>query len=94
MIIHLGYDNFVGVFLLQMQDKLMQMVHKDFILLTFGFLQLGYIVLVKLPLDLMKELQAFNPVFGNCHTRCEVRRKSVLHYDWSWMSDFTISIIT
>ena len=77
-----------------MQDELLQMEHKDFILLTFGFLQLGLIVLVKLPLDLMEELQAFNPVFGNSYTRCKVRRKSVLHYDWCWMSNFTISIST
>jgi len=55
-----------------MQDKFIQMVYKDLILLAFGFLHLGLIVLIELPLNLIKELHGFHLVFGNCHTRCKV----------------------
>ena len=75
-----------------MRDQLLQMEHKDLILLPFGLLQLRLIALFKLALDLVEELQAFNPVLGDCHACCEVRRKSVLHHDWGWMADFAIGI--
>ena len=72
-----------------MQDKFIQMVYKDLILLAFGFLHLGLIVLIELPLNLIKELHGFHLVFGNCHTRCKVGCKRILFYDRNWMTDFT-----
>ena len=69
------------------------MVHKNFVFLAFCLDQLGFFILIQLPLNLVNELHGFHPVLRNRHAGSKVGCQRVSYYNGSYITDFSVGIV-